>query len=73
MAQRFNISARTVYRDIQSLGTSGVPIVAEPGNGYRMMDGYKLPPVSFTLKEATALITAEKLIEKHTDQGLDRD
>lgn len=73
IAQRFKISARTVYRDIESLGTSGVPIIGEPGYGYRMMEGYKLPPVSFTLKEAAALITAEKLIEKHTDQGLDQD
>jgi len=73
IAQRFKISSRTVYRDIQSLEASGVPIVAEAGYGYRMMDGYKLPPVSFTLQEATALITAEKLIEKHTDQGLDQD
>ncbi len=73
IAQRFKISARTVYRDIQSLGESGVPILGEAGYGYRLVEGYKLPPVSFSLQEASALITAEKLIEKQTDHGLEQD
>lgn len=73
IAHRFEITARTVYRDIQSLHQSGVPIISEAGRGYRLMDGYKLPPVQFTYDEAAALITAEKLIERHTDKSLDKE
>jgi predicted DNA-binding transcriptional regulator YafY len=67
IADRFNISLRTAYRDIRALEESGVPIVSEAGVGYSLMDGYKLPPVMFTKEEAIAFLTAEKLIEKFTD------
>jgi predicted DNA-binding transcriptional regulator YafY len=70
IAKRFEISLRTVYRDMKALEATGVPIIAEAGIGYSLVDGYKLPPVQFTLAEATAFFTAEKLIEKLTDQSL---
>src|SRR5436305_159009 len=67
IAERFNISLRTVYRDIKTLQEAGVPIIGEAGLGYSIMEGYRLPPVMFTKEEATAFLTAEKLIEKFTD------
>ena len=67
IAERFSISLRTVYRDINTLQEAGVPIIGEAGLGYSIMDGYRLPPVMFTKEEATAFLTAEKLIEKFTD------
>ncbi|CAG4997817.1 hypothetical protein DYBT9275_01857 [Dyadobacter sp. CECT 9275] len=67
LADRFEISLRTVYRDISSLAEAGVPIVSEAGVGYSIMDGYRLPPVMFTREEARTFITAEKLMEKFTD------
>jgi predicted DNA-binding transcriptional regulator YafY len=67
IAERFNISLRTVYRDINTLQEAGVPIIGEAGLGYSIMEGYRLPPVMFTKEEATAFLTAEKLIEKFTD------
>jgi predicted DNA-binding transcriptional regulator YafY len=67
IADRFDISLRTVYRDIRTLEEAGVPIIGEAGAGYSLADGYRLPPVTFTLEEATAFITAEKLVEKLTD------
>lgn len=73
IAYRFEITSRTVYRDMQSLHQSGVPVISEAGRGYRLVDGYKLPPVQFTYNEAAALITAEKLIERHTDKSLDKE
>lgn len=73
MADRFRISLRTVYRDIQSLEATGVPVIGEAGSGYRLADGYRLPPVHFTDSEIHALITAQKLVEKHSDQGLEAD
>lgn len=67
IADRFSISLRTVYRDVNTLIEAGVPIIGEAGVGYSIMDGYRLPPVMFTKEEATAFLTAEKFIEKLTD------
>lgn len=67
IAERFNISLRTVYRDVKTLEEAGIPVIGEAGVGYSIMDGYRLPPVIFTKEEATAFLTAEKLIEKLTD------
>lgn len=67
IAERFNISLRTVYRDIATLEEAGIPIIGEAGVGYSIMEGYRLPPVMFTQEEATAFLTAEKFMEKFTD------
>lgn len=69
MADRFNISLRTVYRDIKTIEEAGVPVIGEAGVGYSIMEGFRLPPVMFTRDEATALLTAEKLVEKLTDHS----
>lgn len=71
IAERFSISLRTVYRDIRTLEEGGIPIIGEAGLGYSIMDGYRLPPVMFTKEEATAFLTAEKLIEKLTDTSIE--
>lgn len=67
IAARFNISLRTVYRDVRSLEEAGVPIIGEAGVGYSLVDGYRLPPIMFTREEATAFLTAEKFVEQLTD------
>ena len=68
IADRFNISKRTVYRDLRALEEAGVPLGAEAGKGYYLCDGYYLPPVMFTKKEATSMLLAGKLVEKLTDE-----
>jgi predicted DNA-binding transcriptional regulator YafY len=68
IADRFSISLRTAYRDIRALEQSGVPISSEAGIGYSLVEGYRLPPISFTQDEATAFLTADKLVEKFTDK-----
>src|SRR6476469_6791819 len=72
IAERFNISLRTVYRDIKTLEEAGVPVVGEAGVGYSIMDGYRLPPVMFTKEEATSFLMAEKLVESYTDPASSR-
>ncbi len=67
IADTFKLSLRTVYRDIKALDEAGVPIIGEAGIGYSIMEGYRLPPVMFTKEEATAFLTAEKLVDKLTD------
>jgi predicted DNA-binding transcriptional regulator YafY len=70
IAEKHNVSIRTIYRDIRTLEKSGIPIDIEEGKGYSIMDGYRIPPVMFTQEEANALITAEQLIRKNKDQSL---
>ena len=68
IAARFDITIRTVYRDIRALEEAGVPIISEAGKGYSLLEGYRLPPVMFTREEALSFIVAEKLIENITDK-----
>lgn len=70
VAEKFNVSVRTIYRDIKTLEQAGVPIITEEGKGYSLMDGYRLPPVMFTENEANAFITAEKLVLLNKDTSL---
>ncbi|MEO9805155.1 MAG: YafY family protein [Reichenbachiella sp.] len=70
LAERHNVSVRTIYRDIRALEKSGIPIITEEGKGYSIMEGYHLPPVLFTEDEANALITMEQLVIKNKDQSL---
>lgn len=67
LASRFSISLRTVYRDVKALEEAGVPIIGEAGTGYRLMEGYKLPPIMFNQDEASALLTAAKLMQSMSD------
>lgn len=69
IADKFEISLRTVYRDIHALTEAGVPVTGEAGIGYRLMEGYKLPPVMFTQDEASALLTAAKLMQSMSDEN----
>lgn len=70
VADRFEISLRTVYRDIKALMEAGVPIGSEAGKGYFIVDGYHLPPVMFNQEEAGAMLLAGKLVEKMTDKSV---
>lgn len=73
IANRFDISLRTVYRDIKTLQDAGVPIGAENGKGYFLVNGFHLPPVMLTEEEANTLVVAEKLIHNQGDHSLQKD
>ena len=68
IADRFDISLRTVYRDVKALGEAGIPIIGEAGAGYSIMEGYRMPPIMFTKDEAIALLMAEKISQNSTDE-----
>lgn len=70
LADRFEVSLRTIYRDIRTLEASGVPIYSEAGVGYSLVDGYRLPPVMFSREEAGSFVAAEKLMQKFTDENM---
>lgn len=70
LAEKFEVTTRTIYRDIRALEQAGVPILTEEGKGYSLMEGYRLPPVMLTEAEANALITAERIILTNKDASL---
>jgi len=70
IANRFEISLRTVYRDVKALMEAGVPIGSEAGKGYFIVDGFHLPPVMFTQDEASAMLLAGKLVDKMADKSV---
>jgi len=73
LADKFGVSIRSIYRDIRALEQSGVPIITEDGKGYTLMEGYRIPPVTFTESEANALITAEQFVLKNKDASFVND
>lgn len=72
IASHFEMSVRTVYRDIAALGEAGVPIVAEAGVGYSLARGYHMPPVMFTDEEAAALVIGAEVTGQVADESLKR-
>jgi predicted DNA-binding transcriptional regulator YafY len=70
LARELEISTRTVYRDVQDLIESGVPIEGEAGVGYRLRKGFELPPMTFTVDELEALVLGGRLVEAWADPDL---
>ncbi len=70
LAQRLEVSERTVYRDVADLQHQGVPIEGEAGVGYRLGAGFELPPLMFTQDEATALVAAARLARSWLDPAM---
>jgi predicted DNA-binding transcriptional regulator YafY len=70
LAQRLEVSERTVYRDIADLQHQGVPIEGEAGVGYRLGPGFDLPPLMFTVDEARALVASVRMAQVWQDPAL---
>ncbi|MEH6535619.1 MAG: YafY family protein [Psychroserpens sp.] len=67
LADKFDVSMRTIYRDIRKLEEAGIPVMTIEGKGYSLMEGYTMAPVQFTEKQANALITAQHLVNQTND------
>ena len=70
LAQRLEVSERTIYRDVADLQTQGVPLEGEAGVGYRLGSGFDLPPMMFTQDEAKALVASMRMAQAWLDPGL---
>ena len=70
LADRLEVSERTIYRDMQDLSLSGIPVISEPGVGYKLMPGFRLPPLMFDEDEITALLLGARMIKAWTDKTL---
>jgi predicted DNA-binding transcriptional regulator YafY len=67
LARTFETSVRTIYRDMEALSEAGVPLIAEPGKGYALMEGYFLPPLTFRADEATMLLLGSDVVGRQFD------
>jgi predicted DNA-binding transcriptional regulator YafY len=70
IAERLEVSVRTVYRDVADLQLQGVPIEGEAGVGYRMRPEFDLPPLMFTQDEAKALVASVRIAQSRLDATL---
>jgi predicted DNA-binding transcriptional regulator YafY len=70
LAQRLEVSERTIYRDIADLQLQGVPVEGEAGVGYRLGAGFDLPPMMFTQDEAKALVASVRMAQAWLDPAL---
>ncbi|MCC6701118.1 MAG: YafY family transcriptional regulator [Fluviicola sp.] len=70
ISKQFDISIRTVYRDIKAVGEAGIPVSFEPNKGYFIVSGYFTPPVAFSLEEANALLLSQSLVNGFGDKSI---
>lgn len=63
LAERFGVTLRTIYRDLETLQEAGMPIKADRGRGggYALDKSYQLPPINFTAREAALLVALSRL------------
>lgn len=67
LSKKFDVSIRTIYRDIRKLEEAGIPVYTIEGRGYGLMDHYTVAPVQFSEKQANALITAQHIVNQSKD------
>ncbi len=72
LAEQLQVSLRTLYRDIQDLSLSGVPIEGEAGVGYRLKHSIDLPPLTFDIDELEALLVGTRMVQTWADPQLAR-
>jgi predicted DNA-binding transcriptional regulator YafY len=70
LAEQLGVSDRTIYRDIQDLAASGVPIDGEAGVGYRLRRGFQIPPLMFDGAELQALVFGVRVAQAYGDPDM---
>lgn len=70
LARQFEISKRTVYRDMSALNQMGIPIASLPGEGFELVEGFFLPPLMFNENEAIALTLGLRLLTQQAAGSL---
>lgn len=72
LVERFQVTKRTIYRDLSMLERVGIPIVHRPGLGYSIVDSFRLPPARFTEGEVLSVMIAEKTMRNHETESVRR-
>lgn len=73
LSEHFNVSRRTIFRDLRALGESGVPLTYADGGGYEILEGYQLPPLMLTAREAATLLLGTEFMKMQSDASLAKD
>ncbi|PIQ60631.1 MAG: DNA-binding transcriptional regulator [Bacteroidetes bacterium CG12_big_fil_rev_8_21_14_0_65_60_17] len=73
LAEYFGVSRRTIFRDLRSLTDSGVPLAYSEGGGYEILEGYQLPPLMVTAREAATLLVGTEFMKLQGETALGRD
>jgi predicted DNA-binding transcriptional regulator YafY len=70
LALKLDVSERTIYRYIDDLSVSGIPIYGEAGKGYTLSDDFELPPIKLNKKEIEALVLGVNLVSSWTGKTM---
>ncbi len=73
LSEHFNVSRRTIFRDLRTLGESGVPLTYAETGGYEILEGYQLPPLMFSAREAATLLVGTGFTKLQPDASLRTD
>lgn len=73
LAEHFGVSRRTIFRDLRTLGESGVPLTYAERGGYEILEGYQLPPLMFSAREAATLLVGTGFTKLQPDASLRAD
>ena len=73
LAKHFGVSRRTIFRDLRALAESGVPLTYAEGGGYEILEGYQLPPLMLTAREAATLLIGAEFVKLQPDPSLRKD
>lgn len=73
LAKHFDVSRRTIFRDLRALSESGVPLTYAEGGGYEILEGYELPPLMLTAREAATLVVGAEFVKLQPDPSLRKD
>ena len=70
IAREFDVSVRTIYRDIRDLVITGLPITGEAGVGYMIDKSHTLPPMALEVDELEALMLGAAMVSSYTDDAM---
>ena len=73
LAEHFGVSRRTIFRDLRTLGESGVPLTYAEDGGYEILEGYQLPPLMLSAREAATLLVGTAFTTLQPDASLRAD
>ena len=73
LADHFGVSRRTIFRDLRALGEAEVPLTYSEGGGYKILDGYQLPPLMLSAREAATLLMGTEFVKLQPEQSLRKD
>ena len=73
LAEHFDVSRRTIFRDLRALTESGVPLTYAEEGGYEILEGYQLPPLMLTAREAATLLMGIEFMKLQSDASLRAD